>query len=76
MKQVTLSEFQSNVPYYIMLIEKGTDLVIKSKNKLQSNQQNSKDNNSRPYGLAKGIFKVPDNFDDALTDEIINLFYK
>jgi hypothetical protein len=28
----------------------------------------------RPYGLAKGLFKVPDDFDDPLPDEILELF--
>jgi hypothetical protein len=28
----------------------------------------------RPYGLAKGLFKVPDDFDDPLSDEILELF--
>jgi hypothetical protein len=28
----------------------------------------------RPYGLAKGLFKVPADFDDPLPDDIIRLF--
>ena len=31
-------------------------------------------NKSRPIGLAKGEFVVPDNFNDPLPDEILDLF--
>lgn len=32
------------------------------------------ENKSRPQGLDKGLFKVPDNFNEPLPDEILNLF--
>lgn len=31
--------------------------------------------NRRPFGLAKGEFVVPDNFDDPLPDEVLEEFY-
>ena len=31
-------------------------------------------NKQRPIGLAKGEFNIPDNFNDPLPDEILNLF--
>jgi len=31
-------------------------------------------NKQRPVGLAKGEFTVPDNFNDPLPDEILDLF--
>jgi antitoxin (DNA-binding transcriptional repressor) of toxin-antitoxin stability system len=30
----------------------------------------------RPFGLSRGEFTVPDDFDDPLPPEIINEFYK
>lgn len=29
----------------------------------------------RPFGLAKGEFVVPDNFDDPLPDDVLEKFY-
>ncbi|MBM2816438.1 MAG: Antitoxin [Ignavibacteria bacterium] len=76
MKAITLSEFQSNIPYYLMIVEKGTDIVIKSKTNESLNQYELKNTQKRPMGLAKRIFTIPDNFDDSLPEEIENLFYK
>ncbi|MDQ1265768.1 MAG: hypothetical protein QG635_920 [Bacteroidota bacterium] len=55
MKTITFSEFQSNLLYYMMLVEEGTDIVIKSNKNIHSKQQVFKNNKKRPYGF-KGNF--------------------
>ncbi|MDQ1266134.1 MAG: antitoxin YefM [Bacteroidota bacterium] len=33
MRTITIAEFQSNIPYYLNLVEQGTDIVLKESRK-------------------------------------------
>ena len=76
MLNVTVDEIQSDPLKYLRQVEAGETLVI-----IRSNQpiaevrpitHNSK--NLRPFGLCKGEFVVPDDFDAPLPEDILNAF--
>ncbi len=76
MLNVTVDEIQSDPLKYLRQVEAGETLVI-----IRSNQPiaevrpiNYDSKNSRPFGLCKGEFVVPDDFDAPLPEDILNAF--
>lgn len=49
------------------------DFVLFLEQKLKSTTKQSAKKN-RPFGLCAGEFRVPDDFDAPLSDDILNLF--
>ena len=72
---------QQNPLKYLNQVEAGESFIIVQENKpiaelkpIKNNQKNNK-KPSRPFGLCKGEFTVPDDFDAPLPDGILNIFY-
>ena len=76
MLNVTVDEIQSDPLKYLRQVEAGETLVIIRSNQpiaeVRSITHSSKQ--LRPFGLCKGEFVVPDNFDAPLPEDILNAF--
>jgi antitoxin (DNA-binding transcriptional repressor) of toxin-antitoxin stability system len=75
MLDVTIDEIQRDPLKYLHQVEAGETLIIVRANKaiaelrpISSSQQ------PRPFGLCKGEFTVPDDFDDPLSEELLGTF--
>lgn len=75
MLNVTIDEMQRDPLKYLHQVEAGETLVIVRADKaiaelrpIASSQQ------LRPFGLCKGEFTVPDDFDDPLPEDILSAF--
>ena len=74
MVTVSLNDFYQHIRKYIMLVKKGEDIIVSEKNdplfriELMSNQ------GKRPFGLAKGEFAVPDDFNKELPPQLLKIF--
>lgn len=76
MLTISADEMQKNLSNYLRLVQTGETLVITQADKpiaevkavAQSNLE------PRPFGLCAGEFEVPDDFDAALPDEILEAF--
>lgn len=76
MVNVTVDEIQSDPLKYLRQVEAGETLVI-----IRSNQPIAEvrpiahgSKQLRPFGLCKGEFVVPDDFDAPLPEDILNAF--
>ena len=76
MTAITLSEIQQDLPAYLLRVQAGEILVIMDQDQpiaeIKPIAANSK--GIRPFGLGAGKFRVPDNFDEPLPDEILREF--
>ena len=76
MLTISADEMQRDLPNYLRLVQSGETLLItqadESIAQMQSVPRAPKD--PRPFGLAKGEFVVPDDFDAPLPDEILDGF--
>ena len=77
MATVTLDEIQRDFLGYLHRVQAGETLVIMQVDKpvatikpIETNQTQE----LRPFGLCAGDFRIPDNFDDPLPEEIIEQF--
>ena len=77
MLQISVEEMQKELPFYLRRVEAGETVVIIREGKpiaeltpMQSTQPQQK----RPYGLAAGLFTVPDDFDEPLPEDILQQF--
>lgn len=76
MNTVSLQELARN-PSFLDRVEAGEHLVVSRDNRPVAELRPlapSSASASRPYGLAAGSFVVPDDFDDALPEEILRGF--
>lgn len=71
---------QQNPLKYLNQVEAGESFIIVQEDKpiaelkpIKNNQKNNK-KPSRTFGLCKGEFTVPDDFDAPLPDDILNAF--
>ena len=78
MINLNIDDIQQNLSGFIKLIQEGNHLIITQSdrpiaeiNPISTNQPQKE---PRPIGLCEGEFVVPDNFNDPLPEEIINLF--
>jgi len=74
-----IEETQEKVDIAIEEIRRGEgidgEIVINQlQEKLRQSLPNSKEKQARPIGLCEGEFVVPDDFNDPLPEEIIDLF--
>jgi prevent-host-death family protein len=76
MKMVNIAEAKARLSDLLDEVERGETVVIARRNKpvaeLRAVPKRSKE--LRPWGLYKGQFTVPDNFNDPLPDDLLRLF--
>ena len=73
---ISADEMQRDLPTYLKLVQSGETLLITQADQpiaqLQSVPQVPDE--PRPFGLARGEFRVPDDFDAPLPDDILDAF--
>lgn len=75
MLAISLKDFYSNVRKYISFVNKGEEIIISEKNvPLYHIEPLNKKKETRPYGLCKGEFEVPEDFDEELPADVIANF--
>ena len=75
MLAISLSDFYLNVRKYISFVKKGEEIIISEKNvPLYHIEPLNQKKKTRPYGLCKGEFEVPENFDEELPSGVIANF--
>jgi prevent-host-death family protein len=77
MKQVGLAEAKASLSALLDRVEKGETIVITRHNEPVAELRPvaaPRPKKLRPWGLAKGQFVVPDDFNDPLPDEVLDLF--
>ena len=76
MLTISADEMQRDLPAYLKLVQSGETLLITQAGKpiaqLQAVAQTLGE--PRPFGLAQGEFRVPDDFDKPLPDDILDEF--
>ena len=76
MGQVTVDEIQRNFPSYLQRVEAGEKLVITRGGRPVAEvtpvAMNAR--TVRPFGLCKGEFTVPDDFDAPLPEGLLDSF--
>lgn len=75
---LNIDDIQHNLSDFIKLIQEGNSLIITQADKpiaeIKPIRTKLPEKKRRPIGLCEGEFIVPDNFNDPLPEEIINLF--
>lgn len=75
---LNIDDIQQNLSGFIKLIQEGNSLIITQADQpiaeIKPISTNQKQKEPRPIGLCEGEFIVPDDFNDPLPEEIINLF--
>ena len=75
---INIDDIQQNLSGFIKLIQEGNSLIITQADQpiaeIKPISTNQKQKEPRPIGLCEGEFIVPDDFNDPLPEEIINLF--
>ena len=78
MISLNINDIQQNLSEFIQLIQEGNPLIITQADRpiaeIKPISANSSQKEPRPIGLCEGDFIVPDDFNDPLPEEIINLF--
>jgi prevent-host-death family protein len=76
MKQVGLAEAKATLSALLDRVERGETIVITRHNEPVAELRPLKApaRGLRPWGLAKGEFVVPDDFNDPLPDDLLDLF--
>ncbi|BAY87445.1 prevent-host-death protein [Calothrix parasitica NIES-267] len=76
MQKITVEEIQQNPSKYLNQVEAGESFIIVQEDKpiaeLKPIMEIKK--RRRPFGLCKGEFVVPDDFDAPLPEDILNIF--
>ena len=74
--RVNLKEIERDFPLYLRRVLNGETLVIVEDGKeiAEMNPSLHIAETPRPYGLCAGEFRVPDDFDSALPDDLIKDF--
>ncbi len=75
MLNVTIDEMQRDPLKYLHQVEAGETLVIVRADKaIAELRPIASSPQLRPFGLCKGEFTVPDDFDDPLPEDILSAF--
>jgi len=77
MKTVNVHEAKAHLSEYLAAVERGEEVVIARRNKPVARLvavEPEKPKKRRPFGLAKGMGHVPDDFNEPLDDELLGLF--
>ena len=77
-KHINIHDAKTNLSKYLQSLKEGDVLTICKHNipVAEVRPIPKKKKNKRPIGLARGKINIPDNFNDPLPDEILDLFYK
>ncbi len=78
MVTISIDEIASDLKKFFKRVQKGESFFVTKDDQPIAEIQPIHTNldKSRPYGLCSGEFVVPDDFDNALPEEIINHFEK
>jgi antitoxin (DNA-binding transcriptional repressor) of toxin-antitoxin stability system len=73
---IAVEELSQNFPAYLQRVETGETLVLTQMGKpfAEIKPLAVVPNGLRPFGLAAGEFRVPDDFDDPLPEEELHDF--
>ncbi|HEY9701275.1 MAG TPA: hypothetical protein V6C58_02460 [Allocoleopsis sp.] len=75
---LNIDDIQHDLSAFIKLIQAGNNLIITQADQpiaeIKPITTNQLQKEPRPRGLCEGEFVVPDDFNDPLPEEIINLF--
>jgi antitoxin (DNA-binding transcriptional repressor) of toxin-antitoxin stability system len=73
---ITFDDMKQHLKRYLQQVKAGETLLVLEKGEPVAEMRPvAKDEaRPRPFGLCKGEFQVPDNFDDPLPDELMALF--
>lgn len=75
MRNVTIDEIQRDPLKYLHQVEAGETLVIvRSDKPIAELRPIANKRQLRPFGLCKGEFTVPDDFDDPLPEDLLSAF--
>ncbi|MBO3458204.1 type II toxin-antitoxin system Phd/YefM family antitoxin [Aetokthonos hydrillicola Thurmond2011] len=75
MLEISIDEMQRDPLKYLRQVEEGETIVVVRENKAIAEVKPIKnDQQLRPFGLCAGEFKVPDDFDEPLPENILEAF--
>ncbi|OFW43706.1 MAG: prevent-host-death protein [Acidobacteria bacterium RIFCSPLOWO2_12_FULL_67_14b] len=76
MKEVGLAEAKATLSALLDRVERGETIVITRHHEpvAEIRPLKTQARGLRPWGLAKGEFVVPDDFNDPLPDDLLDLF--
>ena len=76
MSTITVQDAQANFPAVLARVAAGESLVLVDQDKpvAEFKPVAQPSGKPRPFGLSKGLYTVPDNFNDPLPDEILDAF--
>lgn len=76
MATITLQEIQNDPLDYLRRVEAGETFIIMRGDQpiAETKPMDPAPRRPRPFGLAKGEFEVPDDFDAPLPDEVLREF--
>jgi len=75
MLQVNMHEAKTHLSRLVEQVQDGEEVVIAKAGKPVARLVKVKpDDGRRPRGLLKGRIQIPDDFDDPLPDDILDLF--
>ena len=76
MVAISLSEIQRDFPAYLRRVAAGESLLITDHDRpvAELKPVSLSPNGERPFGLCAGEFRVPDDFDEPLPDNIMREF--
>ena len=78
MKTIGLAEAKATLSALLDRVERGETITITRYNspvaELRPVEAAARTKGLRPWGLYKGQFTVPDDFDDPLPDDLLDLF--
>ncbi len=76
-KTVNVHEAKAHLSEYLAAVEQGEEIIIARRNKPVARLvavEPEPPKKRRPFGLAKGMGHVPDDFNDPLDDALLDLF--
>ena len=73
---ISLNEIEKDLHKYLQRAEEGETVIVMRNDKpvVQIEPAQNEEKKLRPYGLYKGKFVVPDDFDDPLPETILREF--
>ena len=74
MSQVTVHEAKTHLSRLLRRVETGEEIVIARSGKPVARLVPEPDRPRRQFGLDRGLFEVPDDFDTPLPDEVLTEF--
>lgn len=77
MKIVNVHEAKAHLSEYLAAVERGEEIIIARRNKPVAKLvlvEPERPRKRRPFGLAKGMGHVPDDFNEPLDGELLGLF--